>query len=385
MKSLAFRNKVFPILLFTGCVITAFVFTGCKKKDKMTAQETPEIEVATPVVDSVTVYNSYPATIISDSQADVVAKVNGQIVSRSFKPGSYVKKGQVLYVIDSKTYQASVSQSKAQLASARSQLDYATKHLAALKEAYKTNAVSEMEVAEAESARSQAMASVNSAQAALESQSIMLGYCTVKAPISGMITESILDVGEYVSGEAAPVKLATIYNDGDLVIDFSIPEAEYAALTAQGTGFKNPAYSKMPIEISSTPDGENAIKGYTASMTYEAPNVDTSSGTVKLRAKVNEATESLRAGMYAQVKLPVASSSHAMLVRDASVSTDQRGSYLYTLNDSNKVVYTPVKVGDLYHDTLRLVKSGIKPDTRYVTRAMISVRNGEKVIPKLVK
>lgn len=384
MKDTRTLNSGFILLiLFLTCAIAAFIFAGCKKKEKM-PEETPEVEVAKPLVDSVTVYNSYPATIISDSQADVVAKVNGQIVSRNFKPGSYVKKGQVLYVIDSKTYQASVSQSKAELASARSQLDYATKHLAALREAYKTNAVSEMEVAEAESARSQAMASVNSAQAALESQSIMLGYCSVKAPISGMITESILDVGEYVSGEASPVKLATIYNDGDLVIDFSIPEAEYAALTSNGSGFKNPSYSVMPIEISSTPDGENPISGYTASMIYEAPNVDTSSGTVKLRAKVNEASESLRAGMYAKIKLPVAISPHAILVRDASVSTDQRGSYLYTLNDSNKVVYTPVKVGDLYQDSLRLIKSGIKQDTRYVTRAMISVRNGEKVIPKLI-
>lgn len=382
-KHFTVNNKVFLTGLSLFCAVAMFLVYGCKKKDK-TAEETPVVEVATPVIDSVTIYNSYPATIISDSQADVVAKVNGQIVSRNFKPGSYVTKGQVLYVIDSKTYQASVNQSRAQLASARSQLDYATKHLAALREAYKTNAVSEMEVAQAESARSQALASVNSAQAALESQSIMLGYCSVKAPISGKITESVLDVGEYVSGEASPVKLATIYNDADLVVDFSIPESEYALVSSTEKGFEGEAFKEMPLTISSAPDGSDGISGFHASLIYEAPNVESTSGTVRLRAKVNEASDILRAGMYARIQFPVSTSPHAMLVRDASVSTDQRGSYLYTLDDSDKVVYTPVKTGDLYQDSLRLIKSGIKPDTRYVTRAMISVRSGEKVKPKLV-
>lgn len=366
--------------LFVLCMLLAFFATGCKKQVKQ-AEGPQEVAVAIPIVDSVTIYKDYPATIISDSQADVVAKVNGTILSRNFTPGSYVKKGQLLYVIDSKSYQANVSASQAQLASAKSQLEYASSHLKALKEAYKTNAVSEMEVAQAESAKAQAMAAVNSAQSSLQSQSIMLGYCKVVAPISGKITESALDVGEYVAGEGSPVKLATIYDDDDLVIDFSIPEYEYAAVTNSGKRFKDKAFTEMPVEISSSPEAGESISGYVASLIYEAPNVESTSGTVKMRAKVNNADEKLRAGMYARIKMPVKEEPHALLVRDASISKDQRGSYLYTLDNADKVVYTPVKIGDLYQDTLRLVTSGIRPDTRYVTQAMISVRSGEKVKP----
>lgn len=89
--------------------------------------------------------------------------------------------------------------------------------------------------------------------------------------------------------------------------------------------------------------------------------------------------------MYAIVHFPAEKLTDAILVKDASVGTDQQGKYLYTLNDSDKVVYTPIKTGDLYHDTLRIVTSGIGRDTRYVTKALLKVRDGMAVKPALVK
>ena len=74
-----------------------------------------------------------------------------------------------------------------------------------------------------------------------------------------------------------------------------------------------------------------------------------------------------------------------MIVKDASISTDQLGKYLYTVNDSNKVVYTPVTVGDLYQDTLRIITSGIAPGTRYVTKAMLKVRPGMSINPVVTR
>lgn len=375
--------RTYWLILFLICFAVAFIASGCKKREKPESS-VPTVEVALPLVDSVTIYNEYPATIVTESQADVVAKVNGQILSRNFQPGSYVKKGQLLYVIESKTYSAAVGEAKAQLQSAQSQLEYATKHLAALQEAYASDAVSEMEVAQARSARAEAAAAVNSARATLESQSIRLGYCRITAPVSGKITESLLDVGEYVSGEGAPVKLATIYNDADLKVSFTIPENEYASISSKGDGFKAPPFSDMPLIVSASPSGEDGAPVYKAALDYEAPNVESSSGSVTLIARLKSPGEYLRSGMYGKIKLPVSTLPKGILVRDVSLSTDQRGNYLYTLNDSDRIVYTPVKVGDLYQDTLRLVLSGIGPHTRYVTRAMISVRNGEKVMPKLI-
>lgn len=89
--------------------------------------------------------------------------------------------------------------------------------------------------------------------------------------------------------------------------------------------------------------------------------------------------------MFVTVDLPYGTEPQAILIRDASIGTDQLGKYVYVVNDSNKVVYTPVELGELYRDTLRIVNKGLSPRTRYVTKALLTVRNGETVKPSLQK
>ena len=120
---------------------------------------------------------------------------------------------------------------------------------------------------------------------------------------------------------------------------------------------------------------------FTANLSYEAPSVDSSTGNVLLKATINGNSETLRPGMYCKVQLPTSVENKALLIKDASISTDQRGKYVYVVNDSNTVVYTHIEIGELYEDTLRVVRKGLRPNDRYVTRAMINVRQGEKVIP----
>ena len=120
---------------------------------------------------------------------------------------------------------------------------------------------------------------------------------------------------------------------------------------------------------------------YTADLYYTSPSVDASTGTLQLEGKVRNDKGELKDGMYVKVKLPVGVEPHAVLVNDASLSTDQLGKYLYVVNDSNKIVYTPVEVGELYQDTLRIVTKGITAKDRYVTKAMLTVRAGEEVTP----
>ncbi|MDE5842849.1 MAG: efflux RND transporter periplasmic adaptor subunit, partial [Muribaculaceae bacterium] len=333
----------------------------------------------------VVIYSDYPAHLVSESQADIVARVNGKILSRHFKEGAYVNQGDLLFTIEPTTYQASARQAMAQLESAQSQLEYATKHYEALREAFAVDAVSQMEVEQAKSSKTQAEASVKSARAALEVQNVRLGYCSVTAPVSGKISAALFDVGAYVAGEGSPVTLATIYDDSKLTIDFTIPELEISRINANEGGFNNEIYKKFPVIISSSPDGDDSDgTKYYAELIYSSPNVDSSTGSLMLKAKIIDAADKLLTGMYGKVKLPVNNIKDGILIRDASISTDQRGKYIYTLNDSNKIVYTPIEIGDLYNDTLRLVKKGINSKTRYVTRAMMNVRAGETVKPIVV-
>ena len=109
--------------------------------------------------------------------------------------------------------------------------------------------------------------------------------------------------------------------------------------------------------------------------------MDAATGTLTLEGTVTNKDKLLKDGMYVTVDLPYGVEPHAVLVRDASIGRDQRGSYLYVVNDSDKVVYTPVQTGELFRDTLRIINGGIKPGDRYVTQALLTVRNGEKVRP----
>ncbi|MDE6559193.1 MAG: hypothetical protein K2K29_04855, partial [Muribaculaceae bacterium] len=162
-------------------------------------------------------------------------------------------------------------------------------------------------------------------------------------------------------------------------------ELEISRINANEGGFNNEIYKKFPVIISSSPDGDDSDgTKYYAELIYSSPNVDSSTGSLMLKAKIIDAADKLLTGMYGKVKLPVNNIKDGILIRDASISTDQRGKYIYTLNDSNKIVYTPIEIGDLYNDTLRLVKKGINSKTRYVTRAMMNVRAGETVKPIVV-
>lgn len=384
-KGINLRAMWYWILLFLNCCAIAFFSAGCKKHSQSKPEAEKEIEVALPLVDSVEVYADYPANLVSLSEADVVAKVNGTILSRHYEEGSYVTKGQLLFTIESSNYSSGVKQANAQLESALSQLDYANKHYAALKEAFEMDAVSQMEVEQAHSSKVQAEAAVKSARAALDSQNLKLGYCKILAPISGKITSSTLDPGSYVSGEGNPVKLASIYDDNNLTVNFSIPEYQYSEIMRENGGFSAAPYKNFPVILSASPDVDDDSAKYLAEIVYHSPKVDPSTGSVELKAKIKNPGAELQSGMYGKVKLPVSTVANGILVNNSSISTDQRGKYLYTVNGRDEVEYTPVEVGELYHDSLRLITKGINKDTRYVTRAMINVRNGEKIKPILKK
>ena len=120
---------------------------------------------------------------------------------------------------------------------------------------------------------------------------------------------------------------------------------------------------------------------YTASLDYLSPHVNTSTGTLEIQAVIDNEYGELRSGMFVSVDLPTGTNPRAVLVKDAAISTDQLGKYLYVVNDSDRVVYTPITAGPLVHDTMRIVEKGIKPTDKYVTKAMLKVRDGMTVKP----
>lgn len=173
--------------------------------------------------------------------------------------------------------------------------------------------------------------------------------------------------------------LATIYDDDYLYAYFAIDDGMYLQMVnAKGGRIDKVSYDSIRVTFS-----EELPHKYYGNLNYMAPEIDSSTGTMKLRVRLDNPYGELKDGMYAKIALPYAVDPKAILVKDASISTDQLGKYLYIVNDSNKVVYTPIEVGELVNDSLRIVTKGITAKDRYVTKALLKVRNGMEVHPKI--
>lgn len=371
------KNNLFILIL-----ILAISSVACNKSQRESnSGYIMDVNVDIPKIDSVILHKQYPASLSAKMEVNLVARVDGFLQAANYKGGDYVKKGQLLFVIEPKPYQEALSQAEAQLSSAKSQNVYAKTNYESMKEAASTNAVSQIDFVQAESNWNQSVAAVKSAEAALENAKINLGYCYIKAPINGSITSKSVDIGNFLNGSASPQVLATIYDDESMTATFTIEDSQYMRMISEQKDSKNKSiYDSVTLSFS-----ENLPHKYEGKISYLSPMVDLSTGTITLQAKVNNPYGELKSGMYCIVKIPYKELPHATLIKDAAISTDQLGKYIYTVNDSNKVVYTPIKVGDLVDDSLRIVTEGLSPNQKYVTQAIQKVRDGMTINPVLEK
>ena len=367
----------FVVLAATGLGL----MTSCHGKTETEHSERPmTVDVAIPTVDSVVLHKTYPGLLGAGANALVVCRVNGTLLSKNYDGGAFVEKGKVLFTIESTKYRDAVQQAQASLATAKSQYEYASKNYEALSEALKSDAVSQIEVIQAKSTMEQAAASIKNAEAALSQAKLNLSYCTVTAPISGFVTSSIPNVGEYISGEGSPVEMCKIYDNSQMTATFTIEDSQYEDMVRQNGGMSQELYRKVPVKFT-----QPLPHSYTADLTYESPSINSSTGTLQLKGSIKNIDNELKDGMYATIELPYGVDPKAILIRDASIGTDQLGKYVYVVNDSDKIVYTPIKIGEIYQDSLRVVNEGLKPSDRYVTAALLTVRNGMTVKPVLSK
>ncbi|MCH5223138.1 MAG: efflux RND transporter periplasmic adaptor subunit [Muribaculaceae bacterium] len=372
----------FRLLLLNMALLGAGIFVSCHKEEKKDSEMMDDrpVEVTEAITDSVVLYNTYPGYLNAEYYAEVVGLVNARIMSMNYSSGQYVNKGQVLFTLDPTTYRDAVTRAEATLKSNESALTYAKSHYDAVMKALEDNAVSKMEVLQAESDFHQAEANVNDSKAALHLAQVNLGYCTVTAPISGYITSNTLSVGNYITGADSPVKLAEIYANTHLYAVFQVEATNYDQMTSGNKSIEETLYKNVPLEFK-----ETLQNSYTADLSYVAPSVDRSTGTLHLEGKVTNKDNELKPGMYVTIKLPYGENPRATLVKDASIGTDQLGRYMFVLNDSNIVMKRRIEVGELYHDSLRVINKGIEPGEKYITKALLTVRAGEKVKPVMGK
>ena len=357
---------------------SALLLASCKGKSKPMETPVPSISVSTPIVRDITLTKEYPGYLSSQLKVDLVARVNGYLRTSYLKAGSRVKKGDLIFVIVPDTYQDNVTQAEASVKTSKAQLEYARSNYERMKEAAKSGAVSQIQVIQAEATVSESEAAVKNAEAELNTARTNLSYCYIRAPFDGAVTRASYDIGNYINGAVQPVTLATLYKDDLMFANFNIEDNQFMKMMLEAA--RNDSTVKLPTEIlvSIGKDGGNA---YTGRLDCLSPNIDLSTGTLNVRANLDNPKHVLKSGLYVTITLPYAEQPNAVLVRDASIGTDQLGKYLYIVNDSNVVRYRPIEVGQLVDDTLRQVTAGISPKDSYVTSALLKVRDGMTIKP----
>ena len=359
-------------LLFAVALLT---ITACHKKSESTPNGTAlPIEVATPIVKEVTLTREYPGYLKADATIPIMGRVNGSIIKRNFIEGCRVKKGELLFVIEPTLYENAVAQAQASLQTAIAEQEYARSNYERMQVAINSNAVSEIELLQAKSRIESCNAAVANAKAALKTAQTKLGYCYIEAPDDGRVGLTKQPTGAYIAGEMSPVELCQLYKDDLMYAFFNIPDIQWfrKALATNG--------SIDQTNITFTLGEGNIIKR-DATIDYLAPNVNTGTGTLQIRAELPNSDGVLKSGSYISIIMPYDKIDNALLIRDASIGTDQTGKFIYVVNTQNEVEYRRIEIGSIIDDTMRLVTSGLEPEERYVTKALLKVRNGMPIMP----
>ena len=372
MKTIKFTSLTIIVLS------TILLLFSCKgKSNKNNNSPIPKVSVSKPYVMPIVLHKDYPGYLLSNNIVDVVGRVSGYVTLQNFSSGQHIKAGDLLYIIEPTVYENEVSKAEANLKSAQASLDYYKNNYQRMLEASKSDAISQIDLIQAETNVRTAEANVKTAEANLKTAQNTLSYCYVKAPISGVLTTSGAGEGEYVSGsDGNPFKLTTIYNNDPIYAYFNIEDNQYLMIRMQSQNWESSLPKKVYVNMQ-----EGNYPPIEATPNYISPFVNLKTGTLTLRALFENSKYDLKSGMYCTVSLPYGEEENAILIPDASTGTDQLGRYIYIVDDNNIVSYRHIEVGEIINDSLIHVKSGLNPDERFVTKALLKVRAGMKVEP----
>lgn len=360
-------------------LLIVLVFTGCKNKKEHTTVRMPLANIKVnkaEVADLVCTYE-YPAYLQSTQQVQLVARVAGYLQTIAYTPGVSVKKGDLLFVIEPQPYKDKLLAARAAVDQAQSQYDYANANYERMQGAIKEQAVSEIDFLQAKSNFYSAEANLANAKSALNTAQINLSYCYIKAPSNGYVSVNSYDVGNFVGSPASPTTLATFYADSKMYAYFNMAYADYYEILQY-------LKDKKPATVSII-DPTVANVNWPGVLDYSSPNVDQTTGTVNLRAVVDNSRNQLLDGMYIKVIIPYKNVPNAVLIPEVSIGTNQAGRFAYVVGSDSIVEFRQLQVGFLKKDGLREVISGIKGGETYVVQALISVRPGEKIAPYIEK
>jgi RND family efflux transporter MFP subunit len=378
------RSNRLPIsfCLYTAAVLVIFsVLAGCKS-DAPPRQPPPTVFVSQPLEREVTGWDSFTGRFEAADTVEVRSRVAGYIDRVAFHDGDFVHKGDLLFVIDPRPYQAVVDQARGRLDEARSQLQLANLNLARADTLIASGTIATSLYDQRKQAHAAALAGTTTAAGSLERARLDLEFTRVVAPMSGRISRKLVSAGNLVAGgDASGTLLTTIVSVDPIDLYFDIDEESYlryAQLTAEG---KRHSAGNAGSEVHIALPGQTE-SSLTGEIDFTENRLDRSTGTLRGRARVANPNHLLNPGQFARVELIGDAAHHALLVPDSAITTDATRRVLDVVGRDDRVAVRPITMGKLFGQ-FREITAGLQPGDRVIVAGLLRAQAGEKVTPKL--
>ncbi|MDG1443814.1 MAG: efflux RND transporter periplasmic adaptor subunit [Pseudomonadales bacterium] len=358
-------------VLVSSAILTLGLLSGCDDNADQPVVEKPAVSVFQVKTEEVGQYLEFVARTEPNQSVEIRARVEGELISRSFTEGGIVTKGQELFQIDPDQYSASLAEAEADLKSQRVGAANALRNLERGQELSKTGFISNSDLDKLVTTSSQAEAAVRSAEANLEKASLNLQYSTIHAPFTGSIGRVKFNVGNLVTPQSD--SLATLISIDPMYVNFQLEEARYLNYLQMPEDVQREVNLTLRLPNNQVYTGDGIVN-------FADTRIDESTGTVAMRAEFSNKNGSLVPGLFVTLMIETEDKESVALVPQVAVQENQQGKFVLVVGDDNKVVARVVQLGRRMN-AMWVVESGLEADELIIIEGLQKVRPGAEVEP----
>jgi membrane fusion protein, multidrug efflux system len=342
-------------------------------------QSPPAVTVAKPVVKQVIEHDDYTGRFNAVDFVEVRARVTGYLTQINFQDGAFVKKGDVLFVIDQRPYRATLDQARAAVNSAKARVSFSQTDLQRAQDLTRSGNITEQATDQRRQTAQTAQADLDSAQAAVTQAELNLDFTEVRAPVSGKISQRMITLGNIVVADQT--ELTTIVSLDPIYFSFTVDERSFLDYERElGIGLGRSLGKSPPaVLIALTGEKDPTHKGV---LDFVDNSVDNATGSVLLRATVENHDLLIKPGLFGVVSMPASEPYRGVLIPDEAVGTNQDKRIVYVVGPDNVVSAREVRIGGKI-DGYRIVRTGLDGSETIVINGLTRVRPGTKVAPDL--
>ena len=349
------RRRIYIVAGAAGVLLLLFALRTCATRQKAAPPPAPRpVAVAKVITKDVPLYLDEIGTCTAAETVQVQAQVSGQIISREFEDGADVKKGDVLFRIDPRPYEAALASAQADAALAHATLQRQTEL-----RSKQVVAGQDYDVAQANAMK---------ADAAVKAAQVNLDYCTIRSPIDGRTNIRSVDVGNLV-GPSSPA-LVTVQRLDPIYTDFTIAEPDIPLVRQHLNG--------PPLQVLTESEGEK-IPPRQGQLTFIDNAVQPGAGVIKARATMDNHDRAFWPFQFVRVRLILETLKNAMLVPSSAVQIGQNGPYTFVVKSDSTLDLRQVKPGQRQDGDMTVIIDGVKPGESVVTRGQLQLAPGMKV------